>query len=327
MFLCRRLMFREVLETAVARAHVAARDAASPCPNPRTSATYSTEKPKRKAGAPLAFKLLQIDETFNLFNNVTRAVDLCARPAAGARCLRKLMSDHSRIVAVDLQPMAPIDGVHTVQGDITSQRTVDEVLNLFREGDEERLADLVVCDGAPDVTGLHDIDDYIQGQLLLSALAITANLLRPGGSLSPRFSVGVARLASTHAACNSFARWRQQSRAPRAIRRPRRSSFAAALSCPLDLCAALDWLPCWRTTTRRRCSSASTRSRCPLSRAAISPALTPTQTTTSTSPKARRITSRSGRRSRQQHPRTVRIWRRRAAVAVGGSCWMRRRMR
>ena len=23
-------------------------------------------------------------------------------------------------------------------------------------------ADLVVCDGAPDVTGLHDIDEYIQ---------------------------------------------------------------------------------------------------------------------------------------------------------------------
>ena len=130
-----------------------------------------------------AFKLLQIDETFNLFNNVTRAVDLCAAPGSWSQVLaRKLIDEHSRIVAVDLQPMAPIDGVHTVQGDITSQRTVDEVLNLFREGDEERLADLVVCDGAPDVTGLHDIDDYIQGQLLLSALAITASLLRPGGS-------------------------------------------------------------------------------------------------------------------------------------------------
>ena len=88
-----------------------------------------------------AFKLLQIDETFNLFDNVTRAVDLCAAPGSWSQVLaRKLIDDHSRIVAVDLQPMAPIDGVHTVQGDITSQRTVDEVLNLFREGDEERLA-------------------------------------------------------------------------------------------------------------------------------------------------------------------------------------------
>lgn len=29
-------------------------------------------------------------------------------------------------------------------------------------------ADLVVCDGAPDVTGLHDWDEYMQIQLLMS---------------------------------------------------------------------------------------------------------------------------------------------------------------
>jgi 23S rRNA U2552 (ribose-2'-O)-methylase RlmE/FtsJ len=41
-------------------------------------------------------------------------------------------------------------------------------------------ADIVVSDGAPDVTGLHDIDEYVQSQLLLSALNITCVLLRPG---------------------------------------------------------------------------------------------------------------------------------------------------
>lgn len=43
-------------------------------------------------------------------------------------------------------------------------------------------ADLVVCDGAPDVTGLHDMDIYIQGQLLLGALHIAQHVLRPGGT-------------------------------------------------------------------------------------------------------------------------------------------------
>ena len=36
------------------------------------------------------------------------------------------------------------------------------VLDEFRQGDEARLADLVVCDGAPDVTGMHDLDEYVQ---------------------------------------------------------------------------------------------------------------------------------------------------------------------
>ena len=34
---------------------------------------------------------------------------------------------------------------------------------------------------APDVTGLHDIDEYIQAQLLLAALNITTHVLKPGG--------------------------------------------------------------------------------------------------------------------------------------------------
>lgn len=32
------------------------------------------------------------------------------------------------------------------------------------------------------VTGLHDIDEYIQGQLLLAALNITTHVLKPGGT-------------------------------------------------------------------------------------------------------------------------------------------------
>ena len=60
-----------------------------------------------------------------------------------------------RLVAVDLQEMAPIPGVVTIQGDITANSTAEEIIAHFR-GD---LADLVVCDGAPDVTGLHDIDE------------------------------------------------------------------------------------------------------------------------------------------------------------------------
>jgi len=135
-----------------------------------------------------AFKLLQLDEEFDILSGVTRAVDLCAAPGSWSQVLsRKLFAnaaaaDDVRIVAVDLQEMAPIEGVVLVQGDITSPHTVEQVLSEFREGDTERLADLVICDGAPDVTGMHDLDEYIQAQLLLAALAITTQLLRRGGT-------------------------------------------------------------------------------------------------------------------------------------------------
>lgn len=55
-----------------------------------------------------------------------------------------------RLVAVDLQPMAPVEGVVQLQGDITSAAAAAAVIATFDGGG----ADLVVCDGAPDVTGL-----------------------------------------------------------------------------------------------------------------------------------------------------------------------------
>jgi 23S rRNA U2552 (ribose-2'-O)-methylase RlmE/FtsJ len=33
----------------------------------------------------------------------------------------------------------------------------------------EGMADMVISDGAPDVTGLHDLDEYIQQQLVMAA--------------------------------------------------------------------------------------------------------------------------------------------------------------
>lgn len=51
-----------------------------------------------------------------------------------------------KIIAVDLQAMAPIEGVVQIQGDITNINTAEQIIAHF--GNEH--ADLVVCDGAPD---------------------------------------------------------------------------------------------------------------------------------------------------------------------------------
>ena len=75
-------------------------------------------------------------------------------------------------MAVDLQEMAPIEGVRQLQGDITAMATAEQIIKHFGG----MKADLVVCDGAPDVTGLHDIDEFVQAQLLLAALNITTKM-------------------------------------------------------------------------------------------------------------------------------------------------------
>ncbi|OMJ20369.1 putative tRNA (cytidine(32)/guanosine(34)-2'-O)-methyltransferase [Smittium culicis] len=98
-----------------------------------------------------AYKLLQIDEDFKIFKGVEKVVDLCAAPGSWSQVLSsKLNSAESnnkaKIVAVDLQEMAPIEGVVQIQGDITKKSTVDQILSHF-DGDK---ADMVISDGAPD---------------------------------------------------------------------------------------------------------------------------------------------------------------------------------
>ncbi|KAF3936979.1 hypothetical protein ABW19_dt0208650 [Dactylella cylindrospora] len=146
-----------------------------------------------------AYKLLQLNAQFNLFKDVTRVVDLCAAPGSWSQVLsRSLITKEKerdknvgdsegkapkpkvKIVALDLQPMTPLPGVITLQADITHPSTLPLVLNHL-ESDSANV-DLVVSDGAPDVTGLHDLDEYIQAQLLLAALNLATCVLRPGGN-------------------------------------------------------------------------------------------------------------------------------------------------
>ncbi|KAL7568758.1 hypothetical protein ACA910_021750 [Epithemia clementina (nom. ined.)] len=86
-----------------------------------------------------------------------------------------------QIVAVDLQPMAPLDDtVLCLQGDITLEETARQIIQHF----DGHKAELVVCDGAPDVTGLHDADTFLQSQLILSAALIATHVLVPPPPMS-----------------------------------------------------------------------------------------------------------------------------------------------
>ncbi|KAK6905236.1 CAMK protein kinase [Kwoniella mangroviensis CBS 8886] len=127
-----------------------------------------------------AYKLLHLDEEFDLFTGVQTAVDLCAAPGSWSQVLGQKLTDEGRkIVSVDLQPMARLPNITILQTDITLPSTVPLVLDALGG----RKADLVVCDGAPDVTGVHDLDAYLHSQLLLAAITLSLTLLAPHSTL------------------------------------------------------------------------------------------------------------------------------------------------
>lgn len=94
-----------------------------------------------------------------------------------------------KIVAIDLQPISPLSGIITLRADITHPATVPLLLKALdpdydpksKSQQAAQPVDLVISDGAPDVTGLHDLDIYVQSQLLFAALNLALCVLKPGG--------------------------------------------------------------------------------------------------------------------------------------------------
>lgn len=107
---------------------------------------------------------------FGLRSGVTRVVDLCAAPGSWSQVLSKRLYENQpnqnevKIIAVDLQAMAPLPGVKQLQGDITKISTAQEIIEYFNN----EKAQLVICDGAPDGKYLVLVEGKMTSNMSLS---------------------------------------------------------------------------------------------------------------------------------------------------------------
>lgn len=125
------------------------------------------------------YKLKEINDNFQILSGATKIVDLCAAPGSWSQMLRILTKGNkdAKIVSVDLQDIVPIEGVNIIKGDITKQSTIEKILSYFNN----EKVDVVIFDGAPDVSGLIEVDIYMQVQLIVFALIICMKVLKDGG--------------------------------------------------------------------------------------------------------------------------------------------------
>lgn len=151
----------------------------------------------RQAGyrSRAAYKLQQIDERDRLFARADCVLDLGAAPGGWSQYARQRMTGGD-IVAVDLLPMEPIDGVTVVQGDFTDAPVQEHALSLIAP----RAYDLVLSDMAPNITGIPDADQARAAGLVEQVMAFSARILRESGVLVVKVfeggeAAGLRRLA------------------------------------------------------------------------------------------------------------------------------------
>lgn len=137
--------------------------------------------------ARAAYKLKEIDETLGLIKPGQLVVDLGSTPGAWSQYLRRKLSPagaavgelNGSIIALDILPMEPVEGVLFIQGDFREP----EVLEQLEQQMQGRLADVVVSDMAPNLSGIESSDSARIAHLVELAVEFCQKHLKPEGAL------------------------------------------------------------------------------------------------------------------------------------------------
>jgi 23S rRNA (uridine2552-2'-O)-methyltransferase len=114
-------------------------------------------------------------------------VDLGSAPGAWSQYVRRRLSPegaavgalHGTIIALDILPMTPIEGVTFIQGDFREQ----DVLQKLEHEMAGRQADVVVSDMAPNLSGITSVDTARVADLIELAVAFAQAHMKPEGAL------------------------------------------------------------------------------------------------------------------------------------------------
>lgn len=128
-----------------------------------------------------AFKLLQISKKFKLIKPGDAVVDLGAAPGGWSQVAHELVGEHGVVISVDLQPIAGIEDVVMMKGDITKEEKTVRAITEALIAKGRATVDVVISDAAPQLTGNKDFDQFRSFELSSAALNIAVKLLKSNG--------------------------------------------------------------------------------------------------------------------------------------------------
>jgi len=131
-----------------------------------------------------AFKLLEMNDKYEIVKANSRVLDLGAAPGGWSLTLRDKVVRGGRIVAVDLLEMAPIQGVDFVRGDFTLQATQQQVSRLLPA------IDVILSDALMNTSGHRDTDHFRSMELVEAILVFAEACPRPLPTLLAKYYRG-----------------------------------------------------------------------------------------------------------------------------------------
>lgn len=134
-----------------------------------------------------AYKLLDIQEKDALLKPGMTVVDLGAAPGGWSQIAKRLVGGQGRVIALDLLPIPPIEGVEILRGDFEEPAVVEKLLASLNN----QKIDLVISDLAPNMSGIASADQARAMRLSEAALHFAEQVLKPEGTFLIKAFQGV----------------------------------------------------------------------------------------------------------------------------------------
>lgn len=168
------------------------------------------------------YKLIEIDEKDHIIKPGMTIIDLGAAPGGWSEYCVKKLGKNGTVVALDILPMDPIEGVVIIEGDFREDAVFEELMSVMHD----QKADLVISDMAPNISGMGSVDMPRAYHLCELALDLARQVLCPGGGLLVKLFQGEGFEAYSKELKTSFSK--VVMRKPKASRPRSREIYALA---------------------------------------------------------------------------------------------------
>ncbi len=132
------------------------------------------------------YKLKEMDDKYNILKNGISLIDLGAAPGSWSQYAAKKIKN-GKILSIDLLSMDKIENTFQIKGDFMEESCQKKIKEYFNNK-----VDVIMSDMAASTTGNKYIDSFSTGELSLSAMKFSKEILKSKGIFISKFFMGSA---------------------------------------------------------------------------------------------------------------------------------------
>ena len=131
-----------------------------------------------------AYKLIEINEKFKIFQNEMSVLDIGAAPGSWSQYVSKVVKNGT-LISIDLKKMENIQNSIQIEGDFTDFKIQSKIKKYFKDE-----INVVLSDMAVNTTGIKNLDAIQTGELCKEAMIFSKDFLSKKGIFVSKIFMG-----------------------------------------------------------------------------------------------------------------------------------------